>query len=291
MKPTLIIMAAGMASRYGSLKQIEKLGPQGQTIMDYSVHDAIEARFGKILFIIRKSIEKEFTENIISKYKDKIDVDYVFQEVESLPEGIPYSSERTKPWGTGHAVLMAAEKIKTPFAVINSDDFYGRNAFIAAMNHINKGDPETYGIIGYPINKTLSDHGAITRAICETDENNYLEDITERTHIQAIDNNTFYKDEFEIWQAIDNNATVSMNFWVFYPSFFQHLKIEFDEFIQANSFNLKAEILIPTVIKSLIKESQVRVRVYNVDSQWFGVTYPEDREGVVLKLSELTGYN
>lgn len=291
MKPTLIIMAAGMASRYGSLKQIEKLGPQGQTIMDYSVHDAIEAGFGKILFIIRKSIEKEFTENIISKYKDKIDVDYVFQEVESLPEGIPYSSERTKPWGTGHAVLMAAEKIKTPFAVINSDDFYGRNAFIAAMNHINKGDPETYGIIGYPINKTLSDHGAITRAICETDENNYLEDITERTHIQAIDNNTFYKDEFEIWQAIDNNATVSMNFWVFYPSFFQHLKIEFDEFIQANSFNLKAEILIPTVIKSLIKESQVRVRVYNVDSQWFGVTYPEDREGVVLKLSELTGYN
>lgn len=291
MKPTLIIMAAGMASRYGSLKQIEKLGPQGQTIMDYSVHDAIEARFGKILFIIRKSIEKEFTENIISKYKDKIDVDYVFQEVESLPEGIPYSSERTKPWGTGHAVLMAAEKIKTPFAVINSDDFYGRNAFIAAMNHINKGDPETYGIIGYPINKTLSDHGAITRAICETDENNYLEDITERTHIQAIDNNTFYKDEFEIWQAIDNNATVSMNFWVFYPSFFQHLKIAFDEFIQANSFNLKAEILIPTVIKSLIKESQVRVRVYNVDSQWFGVTYPEDREGVVLKLSELTGYN
>lgn len=291
MKPTLIIMAAGMASRYGSLKQIEKLGPQGQTIMDYSVHDAIEAGFGKILFIIRKSIEKEFTENIISKYKDKIDVDYVFQEVESIPKGIPYSSERTKPWGTGHAVLMAAEKIKTPFAVINSDDFYGRNAFIAAMNHINKGEPETYGIIGYPINKTLSDHGAITRAICETDENNYLEDITERTHIQAIDNNTFYKDEFEIWQAIDNNATVSMNFWVFYPSFFQHLKIAFDEFIQANSYNLKAEILIPTVIKSLVKGSQVKVRVYNVDSQWFGVTYPEDREGVVLKLSELTGYN
>lgn len=279
-----------MASRYGSLKQIEKLGPQGQTIMDYSVHDAIEAGFGKILFIIRKSIEKEFTENIISKYRNKIDVDYVFQEIESVPGGVTYTPERTKPWGTGHAVLMAAGKINTPFAVINSDDFYGRNAFIAAIKHINEGEPDTYGIIGYPINKTLSDHGAITRAICETDANNYLEDITERTHIQAIDGNTFYNDENEQWLPIDNNATVSMNFWVFYPSFLQHLKIAFNEFIKVNSFNPKAEILIPTVIKSLVKEGKVKVKVYNVNSQWFGVTYPEDREGVVQKLSELNGY-
>jgi len=290
MKPTLIVMAAGMASRYGSLKQIEKLGPQGQTIMDYSVHDAIEAGFGKILFIIRKSIEKEFTENIISKYRNKIDVDYVFQEIESVPDGVTYTPERTKPWGTGHAVLMAAGKINTAFAAINSDDFYGRNAFIAAINHINTGEPDTYGIIGYPINKTLSDYGAITRAICETDENNYLVDITERTHVQAKEGNTFFKDENEKWLVIDNNATVSMNFWVFYPSFFQYMKMAFNEFIKVNSFNPKAEILIPTVIKSLVKEAKVKVSVYNVNSLWFGVTYPEDREGVVQKLSELMEY-
>lgn len=279
-----------MASRYGSLKQIEKLGPQGQTIMDYSVSDAIGAGFGSVLFIIRKSMEADFKEAIISKYRDKIEVDYVFQEIDALPDGATYNLERTKPWGTGHAVLMAADKVKGAFAVINADDFYGRNAFIGAINHINIEEGDSYGIIGYPIGKTLSDNGAITRAICEVDDNYRLRDITERSQIQMIKGAVCYKDDAGFWQKIDMNTPVSMNFWVFQPSFFHHLKEEFSLFLKSYSQELKSEFLIPSIVKELVKKNLISVKVYNVDSQWFGVTYPEDKEGVVENLKALKGY-
>lgn len=289
MKSTLIIMAAGMASRYGSLKQIEKLGPQGQTIMDYSVIDAVRAGFGSVLFVIRRSMEADFKETILAKYKETVEVDYVFQEIDSLPANTYFNKERVKPWGTGHAILMAAHKVKGSFAVINADDFYGREAFDAAIRHI-ESKSGVYGIIGYPLNKTLSDHGAITRAVCEVDESNRLLDITERSKIQVIDGLTCYEDEAGLWQRIDEETTVSMNFWVFEPSFFKLLEDELLIFLQECANDLKSEFLIPTIVKELVKRNLISVDVYNVNSLWFGVTYPKDKVGVMTSLKSLHGY-
>jgi len=288
-KPTLLVLAAGMGSRYGSLKQIDKLGPSGETITDYSVYDAIRAGFGKVVFVVRKSIEPDFRE-VFSKLSDKIEVEYVHQELDNLPSGISVPAERQKPWGTGHAVLVAASKIKTPFAVINADDFYGADSYKVMAEHLMKersADNSTYSMVGFKLENTLSEYGHVSRGVCVTDSNNILKSITERTQIQKIDGKIVFKDNDDSWKPLTGKEYASMNFWGFPASIFPHLEKKFKLFIEANIQNLKAEYYIPLAIDDLIKEDIASVNVLNTNSKWFGVTYKEDKESTIQKIQEL----
>jgi UTP-glucose-1-phosphate uridylyltransferase len=290
MKPTLLILAAGIGSRYGGLKQLDRLGPSGETIIDYSIYDAIQSGFGKVIFVIRESIETEFREAYIDRLKDKINMDYVFQEIWKVPEGISFSKDRQKPWGTGHAVLMAAEKINTPFAVINADDFYGRSAFQAVSGFYADWTPERetdYCMVGYEIGNTLSEHGAVSRGVCKADENSYLVEVTERTKIERTPDGIAYKDENDIPVIIPENTIVSMNFWGFTPSYFTHLASGFREFINKNADLPKAEFYIPSVVNDLVKSGKCTLKVLDCREKWFGMTYREDREMVVAKIRQL----
>jgi len=288
-KPTLLVLAAGMGSRYGSLKQVDKLGPSGETIIDYSIYDAIRAGFGKIVFVIRKSIEADFKE-VFNKFNDRIQVDYVFQELENIPEGIKIPANRQKPWGTGHAVMVAADKINMPFAVINADDFYGSGSFKTIANHLiatNKKDIETYCMVGYKLENTLSEHGHVSRGICETSKENILKSIVERTQIQRIDGKIVYKESEEIWKPLTGKEIISMNFWGFPTSVFGLLKEKFKIFIESNYQNLKAEFYIPSAVNDLIIDGKANVSVLQTPDLWFGVTYKEDKETTIQKLQEL----
>ena len=290
MKPALLILAAGIGSRYGSLKQLDQIGPSGETIIDYSIFDAIRAGFGKVVFVIKKNIAKEFGDVFSEKLKGKIRVDYVFQEIDKIPAGISYSEDRQKPWGTGHAVLMAAEKIKEPFAVINADDFYGRGSYQALADFYSgwtqeKGD--SYCMIGYELSKTLSEHGSVSRGICKADGSDFLQEVTERTKIERDTNGIAYIDESGRSSYLEEQTTVSMNFWGFTPTFFKHLESGFMEFIHANANSPKAEFYIPTVINNLLKRKMASVRILPCSDQWFGMTYREDRELVVSRIREL----
>ncbi len=289
-KPTLLVLAAGMGSRYGGLKQIDALGPNGETIIDYSIYDAIRAGFGKIVMIIRKSIEDEFKQVFYKKYGEKIDIEYVLQEIEYVPQGTTYNPERVKPWGTAHAVLMAADAIKEPFGVINGDDFYGEDAFkqLAGFLTQQKNDDSTYCMVGYQLARTLSDYGFVSRGICVTDENDMLLEVTECTQIKRIGSVICYKDAQEMNQPLAEDQIVSMNCWGFTPNFFKDLKVSFENFIRANGNNLKAELYIPTVLSELIKEKKASVKVLSSTAEWFGVTYKEDRTFVVDRLKTLT---
>ncbi len=290
MKPTLLILAAGIGSRYGSLKQLDALGPSGETIIDYSVYDAIHAGFGKVVFVIRENIEKEFKEIFIGKLHSRITVDYVLQEIDRIPAGFSVSDERTKPWGTGHAILMAAEKIKEPFAVINADDFYGRSAFQELSDYYKDGLPETkndWCMVGYDIGNTLSEHGFVSRGVCKTDAASFLVDIVERTKIERNSKGIVYKDEHEAAAIIPEDTLVSMNFWGFTPSIFHYLELGFREFLSGNAGDLKAEYYIPSVVDGLIKKKEATVKVLACKGKWFGVTYREDREQVVNQLKQL----
>jgi UTP-glucose-1-phosphate uridylyltransferase len=289
MKPTLLILAAGIGSRYGSLKQLDHLGPSGETIIDYSIYDAIRAGFGKVVFVIKENIAKEFSEVFDSKLKGKIEVGYVFQEINKVPEGISYSKERQKPWGTGHAVMMAAGMINEPFAVINADDFYGRGSFQSLADFYKEWTPKkgnTYCMVGYELGKTLSEHGSVSRGVCKADGCGFLLDVVERTKIQRDAGGIAYIDENNASFYLDERTTVSMNFWGFTPSFFTHLEMGFADFMKTNAMSPKAEFYIPTVINDLMKRKEASVRILPCSDQWFGMTYREDRDLVVSKIKE-----
>lgn len=291
MKPTLLILAAGMGSRYGNLKQLDKLGPNGETILDYSVFDAIRAGFGKVVFVIRRDFENEFREIIISKIKSNIEVTYVLQELDMLPDGHTCPEERKKPWGTGHAILMAEKAINEPFAVINADDFYGFDAFkviskfLSDLDMNSKGD---FAMVGYELRHTLSEFGAVSRGICSLDKDGFLKSVEERTHIlKQFDKIGYQNDENETI-FLDAGTVVSMNFWGFSPYIFHHLKEQFIKFLQTNSGDPKSEFYIPKVVSHLINSKQATVKVLNTSSVWFGLTYMEDRQSAVERIAKLT---
>ncbi len=289
MKPTLFVLAAGMGSRYGGLKQLDGLGPNGETIMDYSIYDAVNAGFGKLVFVIRKSFEEDFREKIVKKYQSKIEIELVFQESDKLPAGFSPNPERIKPWGTNHAVLMGEEVIHEPFAVINADDYYGRESFQLLADFLNEvhNSKNKYCMIGYRVGNTLSESGTVARGVCETDAQNHLTGVVERTQIMRIDGDVKYKNENDDWVTIADNTPVSMNMWGFTPDYFFYSKEYFIEFLTQNADNLKAEFFIPKVVNSLIENGEVTVKVIDTPSKWFGVTYAEDREEVVAKIKKL----
>jgi len=287
MKPTLVILAAGMASRYGSMKQVEGFGPSGETIMDYSIYDAIRSGFGKVVFIIRKEFEKNFRELAGKKIEDKINVEYVFQELNKYAEGFEIPKERTKPWGTAHAVLCADEKVKEPFAVINADDFYGKDGFVKASDFLmNDCNEKTFSIIGYELLKTLSEHGTVNRGVCQVDNKGNLVSVVERLNVSKVGDKIVCNDE-HLPKELPLNTQVSMNFWCFHPSVFDYTKKIFKEFLAENASNPKAEFFIPIVADKYIKEREGVIKVINTSAQWFGVTYKEDAPMVRESLIKL----
>ena len=289
MKPTLFVLAAGMGSRYGGLKQLDGLGPNGETIMDYSIFDAIRGGFGKLVFVIRKDFENDFRNKIISKYENHIPVELVFQSIDDLPAGFTCPEGRTKPWGTNHAVLMGKDVIKEPFAVINADDFYGRDSFAVLGKALSEmdGKKNDYCMVGYRVGNTLSESGSVARGICGTNEGGYLTAVVERTEIMRVNGPVCYKDEKGEWVAIEDNTPVSMNMWGFTPDYFKYSEDYFVEFLKENRENLKAEYYIPLMVNKLINDGTARVKVLDTTAKWFGVTYAADRQSVVDKIQAL----
>ena len=288
MKPTLFVLAAGMGSRYGGLKQIDGLGPNGETIMDYSVYDALRAGFGKVVFVIRKDFEEAFREVVISKYADKVPCEVCFQSVDKVPEGCTYNPERTKPWGTNHAVLMAKDLIREPFAVINADDFYGRESFQVLADYLKSVEDTTgkYCMVGYRVANTLSENGSVSRGVCATDENGYLTDVVERTKIEKVGDKIIYTED-GVDTEISPNSPVSMNMWGFTPEYFEYVEKAFVDFLQARGQELKSEFYIPTLVNDMIRSGEATCKVLDTTSKWFGVTYAEDRPQVVMKINNL----
>ncbi len=292
MKPTLLLLAAGMGSRYGGLKQLDGLGPNGETIMDYSIYDAIKAGFGKIVFVIRKDFEQEFREKILSKYEGHIPAELVFQSLDALPEGFTPPEGRVKPWGTNHAVMMAANAIKEPFCVINCDDFYNRDAYMVMgkfLASLPDDSTNTYAMVGFRVGNTLSENGTVARGICSKDEKGNLTTVVERTEIMRVNGPICYKDEQGEWIPVEDNTPVSMNMWGFTPDYFKHSEAYFKEFLSdpKNMENLKAEFFIPLMVNKLINENTASVKVLDTTSKWFGVTYSADRPSVVEKIQTL----
>jgi NDP-sugar pyrophosphorylase family protein len=277
-----------MASRYGSMKQVQSFGPAGETIMEYSIYDAIQAGFKKVVFIIREEFLDVFTNAFAHKLKDKIEVEYVFQKLESFTEGKPFPADRTKPWGTAHAVLCCKGKVNEPFAVINADDFYGRDGFAKAHQFLTTtANDETYAIIGYELNKTLSENGSVSRGICVVNANNEMTDINERTKIYRNEKGIIvYEDETGV-HAIDENASVSMNFWCFAPSIFNFSEQIFHEFLEKNAAHPKAEFFIPIVADAFVKTNTGKIKVVPTAAKWFGVTYKEDAPDVQASINAL----
>ena len=290
MKPTLFVLAAGMGSRYGGLKQLDGLGPHGETIMDYSIYDAIHCGFGKIVFVIRKDFEQDFREKILSKYEGHIPVEVVFQSINDLPEGYTCPADRTKPWGTNHAVLMGKDAIKEPFAVINADDFYGRNAFEVMAKELSrerdrKGD---YCMVGFRVGNTMTENGSVARGVCTTSPEGLLTDVVERTAISYDpEHRIVFTDENGVVQTLESTTPVSMNLWGFTPDYFDYSEREFKKFLDRDINTPKAEFFIPLCIDTLIKNGEATVKVLDTDSKWFGVTYSADRPGVVEKFAQL----
>jgi choline kinase len=289
MKPTLFVLAAGMGSRYGGLKQLDGLGPNGETIMDYSIYDAIRGGFGKLVFVIRETFEKDFREKIIKKYEDHIPVELVFQDLNDLPAGFKCPEGREKPWGTNHAVLMGKNVINEPFAVINADDFYGKDSFAVLGKALAEmaGKKNDYCMIGYRVGNTLSESGSVARGVCATDKDGYLTTVVERTAIERIDGKVQFKDENGEMVAIGDNTPVSMNMWGFTPDYFKYSEDFFINFLKENIDNLKCEYFIPLMVNELINNGTARVKVLDTTSKWFGVTYADDRQSVVDKIQAL----
>lgn len=287
MKPTLLILAAGMASRYGSMKQIQSFGPGGETIMDYSIYDAIRAGFGKVVFIIRKDFADDFKEIFEPKLKGKIATDYVYQDLHSFIGNYQVPAERTKPWGTAHAVLCAKDAVKEPFAVINADDFYGRDSFEKAYNFLTTEVREDlYAIIGYHLAKTLSEHGTVSRGVCQVDSEGYLVSIAERTKVCRENGQIIYEENSQKHELPDDTK-VSMNFWCFHPSVFEHTEKAFHEFLAKSAGDPKAEFFIPIIGDHMVRTGEGRIKVIPTGSQWFGVTYKEDAPEVKANLEHL----
>ena len=289
MNPTLLILAAGMGSRYGGLKQLDQMGPKGETIMDYSVKYALESGYGKVVFVIRRSMEADFREHVMSRYEDKIPVECVFQELDMLPEGFRVDPERKKPYGTAHAILVAKDAVKEPFTVINADDFYGREAFEVMADFLMNEPatvPPTYAMVGYRLDKTLSEHGTVSRGVCSTDDQGFLKTIVENRKIgyteKGIENQ-----EDNLYNLFKGDEPVSMNFWGFTPDFFDCLNDLFVDFLKENQDDIKSEFPIPNVVSYLMQSGKARVKVLHSNAEWFGVTYQEDRPGVVARLAAL----
>ena len=292
MKPTLVLLAAGMGSRYGGLKQLDGLGPNGETIMDYSIYDAIKAGFGKIVFVIRKDFEQEFREKVLSKYEGHIPAEVCYQSLDALPEGFTVPEGREKPWGTNHAVMMAKDLIHEPFCVINCDDFYNRDSFMVIgkfLAVLPDNSTNTYAMVGFCVGNTLSVNGTVARGVCSKDENDLLTTVVERTEIMRVDGKVSYKDENGEWVAIEDNTPVSMNMWGFTPDYFAHSDAYFKQFLSdpKNQANPKAEFFIPLMVNELVNNGTSTVKVLDTTSKWFGVTYSADRQATVDRIQAL----
>lgn len=287
MKPTLVILAAGMGSRYGGLKQLDEIGPNGEAIIDYSLFDAIRAGFGKVVFVIRHDFEKAFMDRFDNKLKGKIDVEYVFQELTDLPKGFTVPEGREKPWGTGHAIRAARNVVKEPFAAINADDFYGIEAYQTIAKFLTDEASESlYCMVGYKLSNTLSENGSVSRGICQTDSKGNLSDIVECTKIEAEPNGIFYTENGEK-HPLTGDETTSMNFWGFHQSLFNNLEEDFSRFLSEQGKELKSEFYIPFHVDRLIKSKKVNAKVLSSDASWFGVTYKEDKPSVIEQISKL----
>lgn len=289
MKPTLLVLAAGMGSRYGGLKQIDPVGPGGETIIDYSIHDAIEAGFGKVVFVIRRDIETAFREFLGDRFQGRIEMDFAFQELDALPPGFSVPQGRTKPWGTGHAILVAKGQVDTPFLVINGDDFYGRRSFQRAAQRLSSARDNTvadYCMVAYRLGNTLSDFGTVSRGICSVDDEAFLQGVTEYTKIGREGDNIVHREENSC-TPFEGQEPTSMNMFGFTPSIFDHLEERFEAFLQKRGQEEKSELYIPQVLSELIEEKLATVQALDTPEQWFGVTYREDREHVKGELSKL----
>ena len=289
MKPTLLILAAGMGSRYGGLKQTDPIGPNGEAIIDYSIFDAIRAGFGKVVFVIRESFAENFKASFEKKLNGKIETEYVYQELSNIPEGLEFNTERQKPWGTGHAVLVAKDLINESFAVINADDFYGAEAYQKVTHFLAEAEKENfphYAMVGYRLDQTLSDNGYVSRGVCSADDKGHLVDVVEHTSIEregkkivaSLDDST---------KTLAGNTVVSMNFWGFLPSYFNFLEKSFARFIVANKNELKAEFYIPYVVNELIQNKEANIQVLQSSEKWFGVTYQEDKATTIDNINRL----
>ena len=288
MKPTLLILAAGMGSRYGGLKQMDGIGPNGEAILDYSVYDALRAGFGKIVFVIRKDFEDDFRRVVLAKYDGKVPCELCFQSIDKVPEGCTYNPERTKPWGTNHAVLMAKDIIHEPFAVINADDFYGADAFKVLANFLTsvEGQKGKYCMVGYRVCNTLSENGTVSRGVCSTDAQGLLTNVIERTKIEDK-NGTIVFTEDGVDTPLEPNTPVSMNCWGFSPDYFEYSETTFRAFLNEHGQELKSESYIPSLVNQLITDGKATCQVLDTTAKWFGVTYSEDRPQVVMKINKL----
>ncbi len=289
MAPSLVILAAGMGSRYGGVKQIDQFGPNGETILDYSIYDALKAGFGKIVFVIRRELENDFKDVFGDKLKGRADVRFVFQELDNLPQGFEAPKDRKKPWGTAHAVMVAKEAVNEPFGVINADDFYGQSAYQTLADFLNN-QPLTgteYAIVGYRLKNTLSKHGSVSRGVCQADAQGYLQKIVERTKIYWKGDQIVFLDEKEQEQTIDGSVLVSMNMMGYTPTFFEYLEEYFKKFLEQNINDIKAEFFLTWVLDELINTGKARVKIVPTNEEWFGVTYKEDKPIVKEKIRQL----
>ena len=293
MSPTLLILAGGIGSRYGSFKQIDKIGPSGERIIDYSVYDAIRSGFQKIVYVIHKDLEEEFKEVILNNLPSNIEVDYVCQELTNVPNNIQFNKDRKKPWGTGHALLVAQSKIKEPFAVINADDFYGLNAFKIASSLLQQlgNQSLTYALVGYKLKNTLSAYGSVSRAICEVDKNNFIISIVDRIKVKIINDEIYFEDDNGTLVLLHPDDITSMNFFTFTPDIFQLLNRFFIQFVKQNANDIKIEFGLPTVINNIIESKLATLKAINTDESWFGLTYKEDRPIARNKINALIEKN
>jgi UTP-glucose-1-phosphate uridylyltransferase len=285
-KPTLLILAAGMGSRYGGLKQVDPVGPNGETIIDYSIYDGLRAGFGKLVFVIRHDIEQQFKEIIGARFEQRVPVEYVFQELDMLPPGFSVPAGRTKPWGTTHAILQAENVIKEPFAAINADDFYGRQAYEVLARHLNSGTSD-YAMVGFVLRNTLSRHGSVARGISRVDADNYLQNVVEMMKIEPDGDGAKNTAPDGQVTKLTGDEAVSMNFWGFTPAVFPQLRANFTAFLRKNGQEQKSECYIPTTVNELVTAGQAKVKVLRTNDSWIGVTYREDRPRVVESIRQL----
>lgn len=291
MKPTLLILAAGIGSRYGGLKQVDPIGPDGEAIIDYSIFDAIRAGYGKVVFVIRESFAGAFKDTFDSKLKGRIETAYAYQELDSfVPKELTIHPERKKPWGTGHAILVAKNVVHEPFVVINADDFYGSAAYQMIPEFLSgaeKQDKPHYCMVGYGLKNTLSEHGFVSRGVCETDKDGFLTTVVERTHIEKENGKILCQLEGDNKMELTGDEVVSMNIWGFLPSYFRYLETYFDRFIRENASNPKGEFYIPYVVNELINRNEIKLKVLESKDHWFGVTYKEDKDMAVNSIRNL----
>ena len=285
-EPTLLVLAAGMGSRYGGLKQIDPIGANGETIIDYSIYDAMRAGFGKVVFVIRRDIEEQFKQVIGSRFEKKIAVEYVFQELDKLPAGFTVPAHRTKPWGTGHAILMAADVIRGPFAAINADDFYGATSFRILVEHLKSGSTD-FAMVGFVLHNTLSEFGSVARGVCKTTTDGFLESVTEMTKIERDGTGARASGPDGKILRLAGEEAVSMNMWGFTPTLFDELRGRFVEFLRKSGAEEKSEFYIPSAVNEIVQAKRARVKVLRTPDSWFGVTYREDRPFVVNGIREL----